>query len=52
MGLFSVKRVKPKERQETFAVEQQPQEKPEQKDTMEIENEKLDKELSKDIGEY
>jgi hypothetical protein len=53
MGLFSVKRVKPIEKQESFAV-QQPEQKPaEQKDTMEIENEKIDEKLSKiGDGEY
>lgn len=50
--MYKIPIKKAKESQETFAVKQQPQEKPEQKDTMEIENEKLDEEMSKDIGEY
>jgi hypothetical protein len=48
MGLFSIKRAKPKQETDSFAVEKV-ESKPEPKDTLEIENEKLDREMSREI---
>ena len=48
MGLFGIKR-KPQKEENPYAVE--PEHEPMQKDTMEIENEKLDREMEESLKE-